>query len=106
VEIELNFATLPDVVLNRYVLLNQRYQTMPLLVVEDADDAFCHAIKSFTWRCSSSDSTGPGITLRSAALKVVVFRSPPLAVQRTIARWRGYRATYPQLLHSVLAPRT
>jgi hypothetical protein len=55
VEIELNFATLPDVVLNRYVLLNQRYQTMPLLVVEDADDAFCHAIKSFTWRCSSSE---------------------------------------------------
>ena len=34
---KLNFAQLPDVVLNRYVLLNQRYQTMPLLVVEDAD---------------------------------------------------------------------
>lgn len=44
---------------------------------------------------------------------VVVFRSPPLAVQRTIfgalapiARWRGYRATYPQLSRSALAPRT
>lgn len=44
---------------------------------------------------------------------VIVFRSPPLAVQRAIfgalapsARWRGYRATYPQLSRTVLAPRT
>jgi len=44
---------------------------------------------------------------------VIVFRSPPPAVQRTIigalapiARWRGYRATYPQLSRAVLAPRT
>jgi quercetin dioxygenase-like cupin family protein len=44
---------------------------------------------------------------------VVVFRSPPAAVQRAvfgglapIARWRGYRATYPQLSRIVLAPRT
>jgi quercetin dioxygenase-like cupin family protein len=43
---------------------------------------------------------------------VIVFRSPPLAVQRAIfgglapiARWRGYRATYPQLSRMVLAPR-
>jgi hypothetical protein len=43
---------------------------------------------------------------------IVVFRSPPLAVQRVlfgalvpIARWRGYRATYPQLLRTVLATR-
>src|SRR5450631_1912175 len=43
---------------------------------------------------------------------VVVFRSPPLAVQRVlfgalapIARWRGYRATYPQLSRTTLAPR-
>jgi quercetin dioxygenase-like cupin family protein len=42
---------------------------------------------------------------------VVVFRSPPVAVQRAlfaglapIARWRGYRATYPQISRSVLAP--
>ena len=34
---KLSFATLPDVVLNRYVALNQRYRTLPLLVVEDAD---------------------------------------------------------------------
>jgi hypothetical protein len=43
---------------------------------------------------------------------VAVFRSPPPAVQRVIfaalapiARWRGYRATYPQLSRTVLAPR-
>ena len=44
---------------------------------------------------------------------VIVFRSPPLVVQRAlfgilapIARWCGYRATYPQLSRTVLAPRT
>ena len=44
---------------------------------------------------------------------VIVFRSPPPAVQRAlfgalapIARWRGYRATYPQLSRTLLAPRT
>jgi quercetin dioxygenase-like cupin family protein len=43
---------------------------------------------------------------------VVVFRRPPPTVQRAIfaalapiARWRGYRATYPQLSRTVLAPR-
>ena len=41
---------------------------------------------------------------------VIVFRSPPLAVQRAlfgvlapIAQWRGYRATYPQLSKTILA---
>jgi len=44
---------------------------------------------------------------------VIEFRSPPPAVQRLlfgalapIARRRGYRATYPQLSRTVLAPRT
>lgn len=44
---------------------------------------------------------------------VIVFRAPPPVVQRAIfgaispvARWRGYRATYPQLSRTVLAPRT
>jgi hypothetical protein len=44
---------------------------------------------------------------------VIVFRSPPVAVQHAIfgtlapiARWRGYRPTYPQLWRMVLAPRT
>ena len=43
---------------------------------------------------------------------VIEFRSPPPVVQRAlfallapIARWRGYRATYPQLSRVVLAPR-
>jgi quercetin dioxygenase-like cupin family protein len=43
---------------------------------------------------------------------VIVFRSPPQAVQRAIfgalaplARRRGYRATYPQISRTVLAPR-
>ena len=43
---------------------------------------------------------------------VVVFRRPPPAVQRVFfgarapfARWRGYRATYPQLSRTLLAPR-
>ena len=43
---------------------------------------------------------------------VVVFRSPPLPVQRVLfgalaplAHRRGYRATYPQLSRTVLAPR-
>ena len=42
---------------------------------------------------------------------VIVFRSPPLVVQRIlfgtlapIARARGYRATYPQISRTVLAP--
>ena len=43
----------------------------------------------------------------------MVLRSPPPAVQRVvfgvlapIAGWRGYRATYPQLSRTVLAPRS
>jgi mannose-6-phosphate isomerase-like protein (cupin superfamily) len=43
---------------------------------------------------------------------VIVFRSPPLAVQRAMfaalapaARWLGYRATYPELSRIVLASR-
>ena len=42
---------------------------------------------------------------------VIVFRAPPPVVQRAmfgtlapIARWRGYRATYPQISRMVLAP--
>ena len=43
---------------------------------------------------------------------IMVFRTPPLWLQRMIfgamapiARWRGYRATYPQLSRTTLAPR-
>jgi quercetin dioxygenase-like cupin family protein len=42
---------------------------------------------------------------------VIVFRSPPPAIQRAlfgalapIAHWRGYRATYPQISRTILAP--
>jgi len=44
---------------------------------------------------------------------VIVFRKPPPALQRAIflalapiARRRGYRATYPQISRTVLAPRS
>lgn len=44
---------------------------------------------------------------------MIVFRKPPPAVQRTlfgalfpIARARGYRATYPGLSRTTLAPRS
>ena len=69
-------------------------------------------------RLGDTDSKGMPYPLQLAlcALEfrdVIVFRSPPLALQRTIfvalapiARWRGYRATYPQLSRIVLAPRT
>jgi len=50
--------------------------------------------------------------VRQAFGDVIVFRKPPVAVQRVvfgvlapIAGWRGYRATYPQLSRTVLAPR-
>jgi hypothetical protein len=43
---------------------------------------------------------------------VIVFRKPPPRVQRIlfgaltpIATWRGYRATYPSLSRTTLAPR-
>jgi hypothetical protein len=43
---------------------------------------------------------------------VIVFRKPPAPLQRgvfgvlaPIARWRGYRATYPQLSRTLLAAR-
>ena len=52
----------------------------------------------------------PAVTAREFS-DAVVFRSPPLAVQRAlfgglapIARWRGYRATYPHISRAVLAP--
>jgi hypothetical protein len=43
---------------------------------------------------------------------VIVFRSPPPALQRVlfgalapVALWRGYRPTYPQISRTMLAPR-
>jgi quercetin dioxygenase-like cupin family protein len=68
-------------------------------------------------RLGHTDSRGMPNPLQLALVArefsdVIVFRSPPLVVQRAlfgvlapIARWRGYRATYPQLSRTVLAPR-
>jgi Cupin domain len=83
-------------------------------------ERFVHMIETFFGlaRLGYTDSKGMPNPLQVAlcALEfsdVLVFRSPPLAVQGAIfgalspiARWRGYRATYPQLSRIVLAPRT
>jgi quercetin dioxygenase-like cupin family protein len=82
-------------------------------------ERFVHMIETFFGlaRLGHTDGKGMPYPLQLALIArefgdVVVFRSPPLVVQRVlfaalapIARWRGYRATYPQLSRSVLAPR-
>ena len=82
-------------------------------------ERFVHMIETFFGlaRLGYTDRKGMPYQLQLAlsALEfsdVIVFRSPPLMVQRAIfgalapaARWRGYRATYPQLSRVVLAPR-
>ena len=81
-------------------------------------ERFVHMIETFFGlaRLGYTDSKGMPIPLQLALCArefsdVLVFRSPPLALQRAvfgalapIARWRGYRATYPQLSRIVLAP--
>ena len=83
-------------------------------------ERFVHMIEIFFGlaRLGYTDSKGIPNPLQLALCArefsdVLVFRSPPLAVQHAIpgalapiARWRGYRATYPQLSRIVLAPRT
>jgi quercetin dioxygenase-like cupin family protein len=83
-------------------------------------ERFAHMIETFFGlaRLGHTDSKGMPYPLQLALCArefgdVIVFRSPPLVVQRAIfgaiapiACWRGYRATYPQLSRSVLAPRT
>jgi Cupin domain len=83
-------------------------------------ERFVHMIETFFGlaRLGYTDSKGMPNPLQLALCArefgdVLVFRSPPLAVQHAIfgalapiARWRGYRATYPQLSRIVLAPRT
>jgi quercetin dioxygenase-like cupin family protein len=82
-------------------------------------ERFVHMIETFFGlaRLGHTDRRGMPSPLQLALTArefsdVIVFRSPPLAVQRAIfgglapiARWRGYRATYPQLSRMVLAPR-
>ena len=83
-------------------------------------ERLAHLIETFFGlaRLGHTDSKGmpPLLQLALTAREfsdVIVFRSPPPAVQRAIfgavapiARWRGYRATYPQISRTVLAPRT
>jgi mannose-6-phosphate isomerase-like protein (cupin superfamily) len=82
-------------------------------------ERFLHMIETFFGlaRLGQTDSKGMPRLLQLVLIArefsdVVVFRSPPPGVQRTvfgiltpIARWRGYCATYPQLSRTVLAPR-
>jgi len=82
-------------------------------------ERFGHMIETFFGlaRLGHTDSKGMQNPLQLALIArefsdVIVFRSPPLVLQRTlfgalapIARWRGYRATYPQLSRTLRAPR-
>jgi quercetin dioxygenase-like cupin family protein len=83
-------------------------------------ERFVHMIETFFGlaRLGHTDARGLPNFLQLALSApdfsdVLVFRSPPLPVQRALfgalaplARWRGYRATYPQLSRIVLAPKT
>ncbi len=83
-------------------------------------ERFAHMIETMFGlaRLGHTDAKGMPSPLQLALVArefgdVIVFRSPPRAVQRAIfgvlapiAHWRGYRATYPQISRTVLAPRT
>jgi len=83
-------------------------------------ERFAHMIETFFGlaRLGFVDAKGMPNLLQLAVTAqefkdVVVFRKPPAAVQNAlfgtmapIARSMGYRATYPQLSRTVLAPRT
>jgi mannose-6-phosphate isomerase-like protein (cupin superfamily) len=83
-------------------------------------ERFLHMLETFFGlaRLGHTDGKGMPSLLQLALITrefsdAIVFRSPPLVVQRAIfgalapiARWLGYRATYPQLSRIVLAPRT
>ena len=78
-------------------------------------ERFLHMIETFFGlaRAGHTDASGIPNPLQLALCAreftdVIVFRSPPLLVQRTvfamlapIARWRGYRGTYPQFSRTV-----
>lgn len=82
-------------------------------------ERFAHMIETLFGlaRLGHTDDTGMPDLLQMSLFAtefrdIFVLRSPPLIVQRMIfgvlapiARWRGYRATYPQLSRTVLAPR-
>src|SRR6266516_2613044 len=95
-------------------------QTTVLREDKTAVERFAHMIETVFGlaRLSHTNSKGMPHPLQLALFAqefsdVIEFRSPPPAAQRTLfgalapnARWRGYRATYPQLSRTVLAPRT
>jgi quercetin dioxygenase-like cupin family protein len=82
-------------------------------------ERFVHMIETFFGLARLGHTGGRGmpspLQLALSAREfsdVIVFRSPPMVLQHAIfgalapiARWRGYRATYPQLSRIVLAPR-
>jgi quercetin dioxygenase-like cupin family protein len=82
-------------------------------------ERFAHMLETFFGlaRLGHTNARGMPHLLQLALIAqefsdVIVFRSPPLAVQRLlfgalapIAHWRGYRATDPQLSRALLAPR-
>jgi mannose-6-phosphate isomerase-like protein (cupin superfamily) len=82
-------------------------------------ERFLYMIETFFGlaRLGHTDRNGMPYPLQAALTArefsdVIVFRSPPPAVQRAlvgalalVAHWRGYRATYPQLSRIVLASR-
>jgi quercetin dioxygenase-like cupin family protein len=83
-------------------------------------ERFLYMIETFFGLARLGHTDGKGMAYPLQAVltarefsDVIVFRSPPLAVQRAlfaalalVARRRGYRATYPQLSRIVLASRT
>jgi hypothetical protein len=83
-------------------------------------ERFIHMIETMFGlaRLGHTNSKGVPYPLQMALVgrefrDIIVFRRPSAVLQRLIfgglaplARWRGYRATYPQLSRTVLAPRT
>jgi quercetin dioxygenase-like cupin family protein len=82
-------------------------------------ERFIHMIETFFGlaRAGQTDASGMPHLLQQALCArefsdVIIFRSPPLPVQRAlfallapVARLRGYRATYPQFSRTTLAVR-
>src|SRR6201984_2220868 len=91
-----------------------------VLVEVTPGERFLYMIETFFGlaRLGYTDASGMPSLLQLAVTSlefsdVIVFRTPPPLVQRVIfgalapiARWRGYRGTYPQLARMRLAPRT
>ena len=91
-----------------------------VLVEVTPGERFAHMLETLFGlaRLGHTDAKGMPNPLQLAVFArefsdVIVFRSPPLLVQSMvfgvlapIARARGYRATYPQISRTFLAPRT